>query len=524
MLADHLPRLIVPRDHGALLAHPPLDQASVLVASNRQLFARHAECKLLTMPLGLLRERAKAEILLLAQRYLHDAGEPSPELHTDAGLLITGHQPELFHPGVWVKNFAVQHLAPQLGCVALNLIVDNDTAKSSVVKIPHSGRQWPIPFDHWKSEAPYEEHRVQDDDLFRTFAERASGSITWDSILPAFWRDVQHVAARTPLVGERFAAARRNWERRWGYAPLELPMSRLCESEAFAWFACHLLVHRERFREVHNAEIRTYRERSGIRSKNHPAPELTVEGDWTETPFWGWKAGEQRRQKLFVRTRETHLELRIGDRIGPKLTGSPEELVAAFQAFPKDGWKIRTRAFTTTLFSRLTLADLFVHGIGGGKYDEVVDGLLRRFIGFDAAPQLQVLSATLLLPLPRHPQAAEQERIQQRLVRDMEWNPQRHLIHAGEVASQWVRRKAALIESDVSTYEKRIGRFRGLREANAALAPLVADRKREAIKNEMVLREQIRAHQVNASREYAFCLFPEATLRDYFAKHFPPAK
>ena len=27
-------------------------------------------------------------------------------------MVVTGHQPELFHPGVWVKNFAVAGSGP----------------------------------------------------------------------------------------------------------------------------------------------------------------------------------------------------------------------------------------------------------------------------------------------------------------------------------------------------------------------------------------------------------------------------
>ena len=49
------------------------------------------------------------------------------------------------------------------------------------------------------------------------------------------------------------------------------------------------------------------------------------------------------------------------------------------------GCKVRSRALTTTLFARLLLADLFLHGIGGGKYDELTDELMRRFFGCRAA-------------------------------------------------------------------------------------------------------------------------------------------
>ena len=49
-----------------------------------------------------------------------------PDASADS-LLLAGHQPELFHPGVWVKNFALNGLARRHGATPLNLVVDNDT-------------------------------------------------------------------------------------------------------------------------------------------------------------------------------------------------------------------------------------------------------------------------------------------------------------------------------------------------------------------------------------------------------------
>ena len=46
---------------------------------------------------------------------------------------------------------------------------------------------------------------------------------------------------------------------------------------------------------------------------------------------------------------------------------------------PSRGIRLRTRALTTTLFARYVLGDLFVHGIGGAKYDELGDDWRRTF-------------------------------------------------------------------------------------------------------------------------------------------------
>src|SRR5262249_28308050 len=147
----------------------------------------------------------------------------------------------------------------------------------------------------------------------------------------------------------------------------ELPVSRLSETGAFARFAQHILRDLQRFRSVYNAALHAYREANGIRSTNHPAPEL-AEG---EAPFWVHTANGRR------------------ERATPA----------------SDVRTLRPRALTLTLFARVCLGDFFIHGIGGGKYDEVTDTIIREYFGIEP-PAYQVLSATLHLPLPCFPSTA----------------------------------------------------------------------------------------------------------------------
>src|SRR6185312_5325259 len=92
---------------------------------------------------------------------------------------------------------------------------------------------------------------------------------------------------------------------------------------------------------------------------------------------------------------------------------------------PETG-RIRPRALTLTLFARLCLGDLFIHGIGGGKYDEATDAIIRDYFGIEP-PGYQVLSATLHLPLEGFAAAPADRERAERLVRDLHWNPQRHV-------------------------------------------------------------------------------------------------
>ena len=63
---------------------------------------------------------------------------------------------------------------------------------------------------------------------------------------------------------------------------------------------------------------------------------------------------------------------------------TPADLRRSWQALEPQGFKVRPRALSLTLFVRLCLANVFWHGLGGGKYDEVTDDIIRKF--FELAP------------------------------------------------------------------------------------------------------------------------------------------
>jgi hypothetical protein len=321
---------------------------------------------------------------------------------------------------------------------------------------------------------------------------------------------------RTALLGERIAAARRLLERAWGLTSLELPLSRLCETEAFIWFALHVLGDLPRFHAAYNDALRSYRRRHELRSQLHPVPDLQRQGDWLEAPFWIWRHGDTQRQRLWALRHGDALELRAGDTPWPNLTGTIAAQAAQWRQRAAAGCKIRSRALTTTLFARLLLGDLFVHGIGGGKYDDVTDELFRQFFGLQP-PHFLILTATLLLPLPRYPQAAAESERLRRLRRDLHWNPQRHLDGAGAPMSL-IEEKQRWIDRPTASHSERVERFTRLRHVNEELQPYVhslLDQSRQAADTAERLE---RVHKIHSSREYAFCLYPVEMLRNFYQR------
>lgn len=473
-----------------------------------------------------------------AEQYLVQNGEPVPQSTAPAGgaFLLSGHQPELFHPGVWLKNFAINGLARRLDAESINLVIDTDSAKPPSLRVPgwdapepppacdpKDVRHLSFPFDLWTKDIPYEERPVIDEALFASLPDRVAPQVrgwTYAPLLEEFWGEVRKQSARTHLLGERVAGARRAFERRWGCHNWEVPMSRLCDSEPFAWFACHLLAHLPRFHDAYNGCLSDYRRANGVRSRTRPMPDLASEGDWLEAPFWAWHGERSRRSRLFARLGGGAVTLRVDGNAGPTLPLSPAGgagAVAAWRAADAAGFRIRSRALTTTLFARLLVADVFTHGIGGGKYDEITDEIIRRFFGLEP-PRFQVLSATLLLPLPHYPAEPDDCRRLAAELRDLYWNPQRHVngrVGADLELSRLLAEKSEWVTREPNDPDGRLRRFQRLRQLTDGLRESVNDRRSRAEVRDRRCRQEVEANAVLARRDYAFCLYPEHQLREF---------
>ncbi len=349
-----------------------------------------------------LRASARREILTQARAFLDRHGIATPSENLDdflasgRPLIVTGHQPELFHPGVWIKNFVAAAIAQAHQGIALNLIVDNDIPKATAIQVPGRSergvRSLRVEFDRWGADAPFEDSPVLDEEQFASFADRVraiAGDLLREPLLDQFWPQVLARRQDASTHGLRFALARREIEGEWGVANLEVPMSSVCQTDSFLWFAAHILAQLPRYCEVHNTTLAEYRSAHGIKSKNHPVAMLAWDGEWREAPFWAYRPGRPRRQPLLVRTHAREIDLKIAGEDEVLMTlplAADREACCAVERLRELAARfirLRTRALTTTLFAKFLLGDLFLHGIGGAKYDELGDEIARRFFAIE---------------------------------------------------------------------------------------------------------------------------------------------
>jgi hypothetical protein len=529
-------RLRAPSADGALFAHPPLSEAGARLAQNVAHMERW-DHDFQGRKARFLRGKARADALVLAAQYLERFGLPAAPLPApSAPWIVAGHQPELYHAGVWAKNFGLWSLAQSLQAVPLNFVVDNDIPKSASIRVPsltpQGLRAQTVPFDSGAGEVPYEDLATRDETLFDTFAERSLevlGGLVPDPILRDYWPRVLRLRERTDRTGLRFALARRELEADWGARNWEAPLSALCETEAFLWFASHLLAHLDRFQEVHNAALLRYRKLYRIRSTHHPVPALGREGQWLEAPFWVWRADRPRRRPLWVRQLARTMELRAAGDDAPflelPLTAEREACCAveALRTLPERNIRLRTRALTTTLFARLLLADAFVHGIGGAKYDELGNEIVRGFFGIEP-PTHFTLSLTLWLGLPVLPATRAQLHEVERGLRDLRYNPDRHLaVPLDPALADWIEAKSRAIAAPVDTHRHRVARFQEIRRANEALEPAAQAARPALEQTRDLLLAGLKHNAVATNRESSFVLHSQRRLREALDRLLPPA-
>jgi hypothetical protein len=437
--------------------------------------------------------------------------------------ILAGHQPQLFHPGVWYKNFVLGGIARQLGGVGIHLLIDSDMCRSASIRVPTGSVEQPridvVAYDEPAAEVPYEERAILDHETFRSFGQRVESilrPLVPNPLIRDFWPMTLERYPQQTNLGLRLAQGRHALEQDWAIDTLELPQSVVCQMPEFAWFLAHVLAHLPRFWSAYNDALADYRRAHRMRNRAHPVPDLEDDDGWLEAPFWIWTAEDPERRPLYAQ--QTGNELVISDRASRTyrlpLSGDCDASAAVEQLvdLAARGVKIRTRALTTTLFARVVLSDLFLHGIGGAKYDQVTDQIARTFFGF-GPPEFATVSATLRLPIARHDAASAKERSCEEQLRELRYHPERFVdaaSHAGiETFVADKQRWVATPKTPQNAHERHVA----IAAANDAMQPFVADRRR-AIKSRChELARRNRAESILQSRDYAFCLYPRDAIQ-----------
>ncbi|EMI18268.1 hypothetical protein RMSM_04829 [Rhodopirellula maiorica SM1] len=501
-----------PKSHGESFTDPNIGDVGDQLRGNLELLSQHDSWW------QELRRDARQQMISDAVRYTSTYRDvEGMASRRDRPILMAGHQPSLFHPGVWFKNFTLSHLAKQHQALAINLVIDNDAASGSSIRVPTIDRDTgayvysTVRYDRFGGGVPYEQTVISDRERFNQFDDDVRKTvmpIVSDPLVNRLWVHARSAVERCGIAGCALAQARHALEGEIGLQTLELPLGVLCRTRMFADFLLRILMDLSRFQDAYNTEADFYRKAHGIRSSSHPVPNLHNDDGWLEAPIWIYSDAVPQRRAGWVKV--TGKTMIISDRNGQECRitmegpGGAEALSHAIG--PQ--FKIRPRALLTTMYARLVLSDLFLHGIGGGKYDQLGDRIAERFFGI-TPPDFMVVSATVQLPGPSPSETDAEIARLKRAIRDSRFQPEK-VADGEELDASLIAEKRQLLDHVPSLSEKPAW-HQQLDSINEQLSASLAQ-KRAELQAELaaVMRERA-SLAVLKSREHPFCIFP---LRD----------
>jgi len=526
---------------------PPADKISSLLKENKKIFSQYS-FTILNRPFREVRKKSRKEVV---QRALKFSSKFDPNIEEKISfapqyIIQTGHQPVFFHPGIWIKNIFLNELlkSPLLDkSLGLDIILDNDICKDLNLSLPVLSSSGNLKLEkvNFLSSAlapnlPFEEYPCPSLELITKFnrdiihrlkpLESENKDIlnnfkNFTRCLENSSRFYSQNYARGNL-GEFLGLARRLYEQEIEPAYLEIPFSQICDSDEFLSFFLEIIKNIKSFSKIYNNKLDEYRKLFKIKNRAHPLPNLTIKENLIEVPFWIWREGDQRR-KIFI-LREKEVNYLYNDSYGKIFLIEKDGLksLLSLKTFLKErGLKIRPKALLLTLYNRLFISDLFVHGLGGAKYDLVTDEIIREFFKVEP-PHFLVASCTLYLNFKSSPGTPDSKiSALKKKIRDLEFNPQRYIneLTLTKKKKNQIRelaeKKTELIKKirGVLTSAEKRKISEEIKAINNFMVEKVRPLKCELSKKLEDEEEKMKQSKVYTFREFPYCFFSAKELR-----------
>jgi hypothetical protein len=372
-----------PEEDSTLVVWPDAQEILHATTENHRRLGAEQSCRVQGEALSDLRKRQRQEL----------------KLSDDRPVIATGHQTELLHPGVWGKLAMIDAVARRMDADCLFAAVDSDAPKHLQLRWP--GKSEPITDDPRITDAPWcgilnapSAGHIQDLKSALS-AESASWSFTpmiFDLLDDLAGHSAGEQALSTTLTTAMY---RLDWE--LGLRHQSILVSRLWTSDSYLTLAHHLLANAGELASAYNGALKEYRDANGIDDPGRPMPDLQISGDRCEVPFWLDDQKTQIRQRAAVRRTGAGWKLVINGDAFELAIGKQGAASSLRDFLNQHNTRLSPRALTLTMFFRLLIVDQWVHGIGGGRYEQVNDRVIQRFFGIEP-PAFSVTTATLYFP------------------------------------------------------------------------------------------------------------------------------
>ncbi|HIE99543.1 MAG: hypothetical protein ABGZ23_06240 [Fuerstiella sp.] len=403
--------------------------------------------------LDALRTAAKQRLVSAAESYIlrlntlaDDADLPSSSTPVLTGqtaeqpIVLTGHQPVVFHSGLTFKYNTTEQLATDAGAIAVAVMIDTDSGDAGQFSYPQAdapgtddaGESGSVAsatlqieslarsnslFAHGRLKSAAELQEVGE--LVARQLNNLSLSSSASNVARTF-REFAQLSAAKASAAEANTIMRR--QRGIGGGMLELPLSAISAFPEMLAFTADILKQARRFAAAYNASLEVFRDENGIRNAANPFPNLKITDDSCELPFWAISHDQKNRHVLEVQFEGNVTRLTANKQMLDSFTGSIT--AESLEPMLLQNIQIVPRGALITASLRLLFSDLFVHGTGGGRYDRFTDEFIRTWWNVEPPPYTVASASRYLFVADKH----ELQRLDaiRKQLRDLQYNPQRH--------------------------------------------------------------------------------------------------
>jgi len=483
-------KYVVPKGDDEYLFHPAWESTPELIETNHSLLESYGFDVAGTSFHGL---RAS-----LRRKVAEEAGQRVSE---KLRIVVGAHQPGFHGPGILYKYGVLESFSPHN--LSVNFVVDSDVCREVSVKIPYPrgrglGLKELVIFPN-REGLVFEKLSVPPKRMVDSrydAIERLLEPLGTEGMVRAF-RDFRGIHERVYVEGERAAKTLTDYRRGYYATPNVHDgfISSISQSEAFQIYACDIIERIEAFHQAYQLSLNEHRRLHHIRSPANPFPDLVRKGELWELPFWGLDS-MGRRHKLFV-----------GGAAGSRfvVTGDGSDRVSPVEPEAMLSLRMRPRAVCLTMFLRLFVGDLFVHGVGGGNYDQVTDRIIESY--YAASPPGYVVCSRT--KFPAHEQRAalggKATELREKL-RRMRHSPEQYAPAEDSLAGD-VRQILSRCKGKPSAAEhRRLSEIR--RRLLGRIMPDVSLTEKELAETEQALHRQAAFHR----RDLPYFLYPRCDL------------
>jgi hypothetical protein len=471
-------RYSLPKKNKEFILIPPIDEIKTLVEANHELLNK---IKIDKIPFQELRTQLHKSI-------------------NKNHIIATGHQPVIYHPGIIFKDMVVNALTNRYGFSGLNLVVDSDViGNNQYISIPTlkygklSCKN--IQLFHFEKNLAFEEIPSPDKKNFNQTLTYIKNLLPKECIegLNNYITAVNKAFSSAKNLAQFNAFSKRAFEEKLGFKHKEIFLSSICQSKAFLYFFSLILSACKQFTLTYNK----------ILDRQRLLHKLKLSDDIVELPFWIWQEKEKR-ATIYIKFNNGKVCICKGDSEILDIDNLNIDYLVEIVDNLKDSYKIRPKALMLTLFARLFLCELWIHGVGGAEYEELNDRLAHEFLSI-SLPKYAIASATLYLNLNIPHNIKEEIRQLKNTLRRMKFNPE-----------EFLNSKNLLIEAKKNIIEK-MRKTRYKKELHDKLT-IIDNKLRYKIiphiqKLERAILEKEELLKIATNREFPFFIFSLEELK-----------